>query len=169
MSAALQQDQFELVTRHFLADAPPLPTAPQVNVDEAIATIIDDFSLLEDWTERYQYIIDLGRKLSPLPDDWRTDAHKLHGCQSQVWLVTFMQDGALQLYAQSDSAIVNGLIALLRQVYHNRSPQDVAATDTAFLAQLGLNDHLSPTRRNGLYAMVNAIRSVAAFVEAHHG
>lgn len=128
---------------------------------QTIAELRDDFELLEDWTARYQYLIDLGRGLPPLPDAWRTPEYLLHGCQSQVWFIVVPQDGLLHLLAASDSAIVSGLIALLQRVYSGHSVQEIIATGTGFLSDLGLDAHLSPTRRNGLAAMVGALRGIA--------
>lgn len=170
MSALLKNEMPELVARHYLPVVPVMDVvAPVETMQQAIDGLIDDFALLGEWTERYQYIIDNGRTLPPLPEGAQTDAHKLHGCQSQVWLVAFMQEGRLHIRATSDAAIVSGLIALLLRVYDGRSPAEIIATPASFLAQLGLDAHLSPTRRNGLAAMVTAIQTIAAHVENTHG
>lgn len=124
--------------------------------------LIDEFSLLDNWVDRYQYIIDLGRQLPPFPDEWKDEAHKVHGCQSQVWLHTEMAGGRLRFQAVSDSAIVSGLIAILRRVYDDRPPADIVRTSPDFIAALGLDQHLSPTRSNGLAAMIGAIKHAAA-------
>lgn len=129
--------------------------------------IVETFGLLEDWTDRYQYIIDLGRQAPPFPVAWQTEQHRLKGCQSQVWIVTEMREGRLQIHATSDSAIVSGLIAMLIKVYSNRRPADVIATPPEFIRKIQLEDHLSPTRSNGLSAMVQQIRQMA--VEALAG
>ena len=137
-------------------------TAPAQTAAQAIAGLAEDFDLLEDWTARYQYLIDLGRQLPALPDAWRTPEHLLQGCQSQVWFVVVPKGQALHLIAASDSAIVSGLIALLRNVYSGRTAAEIMATPADFLRDLGLEAHLSPTRRNGLAAMVTALREIAA-------
>ena len=129
--------------------------------------IVETFSLLGDWTERYQYIIDLGRQAPPFPEAWKSEQYRLKGCQSQVWIVTELKDGLLQIHATSDSAIVAGLIALLVMVYSNRRPAEILATPPDFIRKIQLDDHLSPTRSNGLAAMVQQIRQMA--VEALAG
>lgn len=139
---------------------------PHLTPVQAIAELQDDFELLENWTARYQYLIDLGKQLPPLPDAWRVPEYLLHGCQSQVWFVVVPQSGqeneCLHLVAASDSAIVSGLIALLQRVYSGRTAAEIMQVPTDFLRDLGLDAHLSPTRRNGLAAMVTALREIAA-------
>ncbi len=134
---------------------------------DAQTEIVETFGLLEDWTDRYQYIIDLGRQAPPFPEAWKTEEFRLKGCQSQVWIVTTMKDGLMEIQATSDSAIVAGLIALLVRVYGGRKPADILATPPDFIRQIQLEDHLSPTRSNGLSAMVQQIRqrAVAALAE----
>ncbi len=123
--------------------------------------IIDDFSLFPEWLDRYQYLIDLGRKLAPLDDDERIDANLLDGCQSRVWLVMDGDEGAMRIRANSDAAIVSGLIALLIRVYDGAPPQVVLDTEPEFVEAIGLSQHLSPTRANGLGAMLGAIKAKA--------
>jgi cysteine desulfuration protein SufE len=123
--------------------------------------IIEEFGFFDDWTARYQYLIDLGHKLPSLADAELTDANKVDGCQSQVWIVVTGDAGRLDLSATSDSAIVRGLIALLLRVYSGRSARDILATDPAFINAIGLGQHLSPTRSNGLAAMVKTIKTHA--------
>jgi cysteine desulfuration protein SufE len=127
----------------------------------AQAQIADEFAFFGDWTERYQYLIDLGRKLPPFPDALKTDANKVTGCQSQVWLVRSGDAQRLEFQATSDSAIVSGLIALLLRVYSARSASDILATEPKFIESIGLAKHLSPTRSNGLAAMLAAIKQHA--------
>jgi cysteine desulfuration protein SufE len=129
--------------------------------------IVDTFQLLEDWTDRYQYIIDLGRQAPPFPEAWKIEQYRLKGCQSQVWIVTELKDGKMLIHATSDSAIVAGLIALLVKVYSDRRPAEIIATPPDFIRRIQLEDHLSPTRSNGLSAMVQQIRQMA--VEALAG
>ena len=123
--------------------------------------IVDTFSLFDDWTDRYQYIIDLGKQLPPFPEEYMTEEYRLKGCQSQVWIRTDLVDGLLQIRATSDSAIVAGLIALLLRVYSGRRPGDIIATPPDFIRRIELESHLSPTRSNGLSAMVQQIRQMA--------
>ncbi len=132
------------------------------SADAAQDAIAEEFGFFGDWTERYQYLIDLGRKLPVLPDDLRTDEHKVSGCQSQVWLVADGDAGRLEFRAASDSAIVSGLIALLLRVYSGRSAAEILATEPRFVEAIGLAKHLSPTRSNGLAAMLERIRAHAA-------
>lgn len=128
----------------------------------AIATIGDELALFDDWMQRYQYIIELGRKLPPFPAEWTNDAHRVPGCQSQVWLESATRDGALYFAGASDAAIVSGLVALLLRVYSGRTPDEILATDPGFLRDLGLVQALSTNRGNGVEAMARAIRHAAA-------
>ena len=146
----------------------PDSLTPAGEIVAAQAEIVDTFKIFEDWTERYQYIIDLGRQAPAFPEEWKVDKYKLHGCQSQVWIVTERRGDRLHYAATSDSAIVAGLIELLLQVYSDRRPADILATPPDFLKEIQLAEHLSPTRSNGLHAMVQQIRqrAVQAMVEA---
>jgi cysteine desulfuration protein SufE len=130
-------------------------------IGQAAAELVGEFQLFDNWVDRYQYIIDLGRQLPPFPESARSEANKIKGCQSQVWLVTRRVDDRLEFDAISDSAIVSGLIAILRRVYHGRRARDVAASQPDFIAALGLDQHLSPTRSNGLNAMIRELRRAA--------
>ncbi|HWG10569.1 MAG TPA: SufE family protein [Rhodanobacteraceae bacterium] len=133
---------------------------------EAQREIVEEFALFGDWTERYQYLIDLGRKLPPFPSGLMTEANKVHGCQSQVWMDVSGDAAKLDIRATSDSTIVSGLIALLLRVYSGRSAQDILDTDPGFIEALGLARHLSPTRSNGLAAMLATIKEHALRVLA---
>ena len=124
--------------------------------------IIDDFSLFPEWLDRYQYLIDLGRKLDPLPEDEKIDANLLDGCQSRVWLVMDGNRETMRIRANSDAAIVSGLIALLIRVYGGAEPRVVLETEPEFVEAIGLSQHLSPTRANGLGAMLADIKNKAA-------
>jgi len=132
------------------------------SADAAQDAIIEEFAFFGDWTERYQYLIDLGRKLPAFPEDLKTDAHKVHGCQSLVWLVAEGDAQNLRFRAISDSAIVSGLIALLLRVYSQRPAREILDTEPRFIEALGLARHLSPTRNNGLAAMLKTIKEYAA-------
>ena len=136
---------------------PPEPTPA-----EAQAAIAEEFALFGDWSERYQYLIDLGRKLPELPDALKTDEFRLHGCQSNVWIAGDGDTSKLDFRAISDSAIVSGLIYLALRVYSGRSAAEILATDPDYIAAIGLSKHLSPTRSNGLAALIGYIRERAA-------
>ena len=131
-------------------------------VASAQQEIIDEFSLFEDWMDRYQYLIDLGRRLPPFPEELRTEENRIRGCQSQVWFVAEKRDGRLFFQAISDAAIVSGLIAVLLRLYSGRHPRDILETPPDFVEALQLQSHLSPTRSNGLNSMLQAIRRFAA-------
>ena len=139
---------------------PEEPTAA-----DAIAAIGDELAVFDDWMERYQFIIELGRKLPPFPDAWADDAHRVPGCQSKVWMEGALTDGRLFLAGVSDAAIVSGLIALLL-VYSGRTPEEIVATDPVFLKDLGLLEALSTNRGNGIAAMARKIRQLAALQRA---
>ena len=124
--------------------------------------IIDDFSLFPEWLDRYQYLIDLGRKLEPLAEGEKTDDKLLAGCQSQVWLYLEGNADRVTIRANSDAAIVSGLIALLARVYSGCSAKQILETKPYFIEAIGLSSHLSPTRANGLHAMLSAINQFAA-------
>jgi cysteine desulfuration protein SufE len=137
----------------------PFPLEP--TAAEAQATIAEEFSFFSDWSERYQYLIDLGRKLPAFPDDWKTEEHRLLGCQSMVWIVPEGNADALRFHAISDSAIVSGLIFLALRVYSGRSAQEILATEPTYIQDIGLSRHLSPTRSNGVAAMLAFIHETA--------
>lgn len=124
--------------------------------------LIEEFRFFDNWMDRYQYLIDLGRRLPEFPEADRIDANKIRGCQSQVWFVAEEKDGRLEFRAISDAAIVSGLIALLLRIYSGKKPQDILDTPPDFVNALQLEAHLSPTRSNGLASMLKAIREFAA-------
>jgi cysteine desulfuration protein SufE len=138
----------------------------ETSAELAQQTIAEEFGFFSDWTERYQYLIDLGRKLPVFPDEQRIDANKVVGCQSQVWLVASGNAQRLDFHAISDSSIVSGLIALLLRVYSGRSAEEIIATEPRFIEAIGLAKHLSPTRSNGLAAMLATIKQHAAVANA---
>ena len=131
-------------------------------VQAAQEELIEEFQFFDDWMDRYQYLIDMGRRLPEFPAEHRVDANKIRGCQSQVWFVAEQNDGRLEFQAISDAAIVSGLIALLLRIYSGRRPQEILETPPDFIDALGLQQHLSPTRSNGLASMLKAIRNFAA-------
>jgi cysteine desulfuration protein SufE len=143
-----------------MTDTPTMIT-PEMSFEE----LKDNFALFDDWEDRYRYLIDLGRKLPPLPDSAKTDVYKVRGCMSQVWMVPghpMDDDRRFAFAADSDAHIVKGLIAVLGTLFSGRTPQEIHAIDTeAAFEALGLDQHLSPSRRNGLVSMVEKIKSYA--------
>jgi cysteine desulfuration protein SufE len=122
----------------------------------------ENFSLFDDWEERYRYLIDLGKSLPPMDDHLKTDENKVHGCVSQVWMVTGFRDGRLEFTADSDAHIVRGLVAVLKAAYEGKTPEEIKSIDIEQAFQeLGLEQHLSPNRRSGFFSMVETLRSVA--------
>ncbi len=136
-----------------------------MSIEQTQQEIVDEFSLFDDWMDRYQYLIDLGRKLPELPEEEKTEDRLLDGCQSQVWLIPEGDADQMKFRANSDAAIVSGLIALLLRVYSGRSAREILASEPAFVREIGLSEHLSPTRANGLNAMLAEIRRQAELAE----
>lgn len=137
-------------------------TIASPGADQAQQDIIDEFAFFGDWTERYQYLIDLGKQLPPFAEDRKTEAYRVHGCQSMVWLVPEGDAACMRFQATSDSAIVAGLIALVLRVYSGRPAQEIVDTEPRFIEAIGLAKHLSPTRSNGLAAMLAKLKAYAA-------
>ena len=135
---------------------PMEPTAAQ-----AQAAIAEEFAFFGDWSERYQYLIDLGRKLPAFPEACKTEEHRLHGCQSMVWIVPSGDAAKLDFAAVSDSAIVSGLVFLALRVYSGRPAAEILATEPDYISAIGLAKHLSPTRSNGLAALLAFIKDTA--------
>ena len=130
--------------------------------NEQIAELIDDFSFFENWEDKYQYLIDLGRNVPKMDEKFKVDENKLKGCQSVVYFSNSLNnDGSINFMANSDAAIVQGLIALMLKVYSGRKPQEILDIDTNFLKQIGLDEHLSPTRKNGLSSLISSIKNAA--------
>jgi cysteine desulfuration protein SufE len=136
----------------------------QTQQDQAQQEIIDEFAFFSDWTERYQYLIDLGHKLPDFPEELKREEFKVHGCQSQVWLVPEGDADCMRFRAISDSAIVSGLIALVLRVYSGRTAREILDTEPSYIQSIGLAKHLSPTRSNGLVAMLKTLKGHAARV-----
>ncbi len=128
---------------------------------QAQAAIAEEFAFFGDWSERYQYLIDLGRKLPAFPNDWKTEEHRLQGCQSMVWIVPSGDAAKLDFAAISDSAIVSGLVFLALRVYSGRPAAEILATEPDYIHAVGLAKHLSPTRSNGLAALLAFIKDSA--------
>lgn len=133
-----------------------------MTISEAQQDIVEEFALFEDWQDKYAHLIELGRELDPIPEEYKDEQHKVKGCQSQVWLHVEPGGERLHLLAESDALIVQGLIALLLRVYQDRTPQEILDTELGFLEEIGLLSHLSMNRTNGLRSMINSIRAHAA-------
>jgi cysteine desulfuration protein SufE len=132
--------------------------AQSMEIDE----LIEDFSFFESWEDKYQYLIDMGRDVPPMADDLKIEENKLRGCQSVVYFSYVVNDDdTLTFIANSDAAIVQGLIALMLKVFSGKSPQIILDTDLNFLKEIGLDEHLSPTRKNGLSSLVSSIKNAA--------
>ncbi len=123
--------------------------------------LLEELSFFQDWQERYEYVIALGRKLAPLPDSARNANHLIKGCQSQVWLDAAFQDGKVEYFADSDSLITKGMIALFIEVLSHQTPDDILKSDMSFIEQTGLKEHLAPTRANALSLMANQMKQRA--------
>lgn len=132
-----------------------------MSLEESKQSIIDDFSMLDEWLDKYEYIIELGKKLDSFPESKKTDDRLIKGCQSRVWLNWEVKDGKLYFTADSDAIITKGIISLLISVYSGRSAEEIAGDDFSFLEELGLKENLSPTRANGLESMVETIKRAA--------
>lgn len=132
-----------------------------MTINETQDEIIEEFTALDDWMDRYQMLIDLGEEQAPLADSDKTEQNLIDGCQSRVWIVCEEKDGKLHFRADSDALIVKGLVALVLQVVNDHRPDEIYAADLYFIERIGLRDHLSPTRSNGLLAMVKQIRMYA--------
>jgi cysteine desulfuration protein SufE len=137
------------------------PFPLEATAAEAQAAIADEFAFFGDWSERYQYLIDLGRKLPEFPEACKTEEHRLHGCQSMVWIVPSGDASRLDFAAISDSAIVSGLVFLALRVYSGRPAAEILATQPDYITAIGLAKHLSPTRSNGLAALLAFIHDTA--------
>jgi cysteine desulfuration protein SufE len=135
--------------------------APTIAEEQQL--IAEDFELLDDWREKIEYVLDLGKKLEPIPEQHRIEANKVKGCQSQVWMVADLDQtsGRMRILAESDAFIVSGLIALLLRLYSNRPPEEILENPPRVFEEIGLGAHLSPTRANGLHSMIKRIRELA--------
>ena len=130
--------------------------------NKEIDELIEDFSFFESWEDKYQYLIDMGRNIPQMADELKIDENKLRGCQSIVYFSnSYNEDGTITFMANSDAAIVQGLIALMLKVFSEKKPQEILDTDISFLKQIGLDEHLSPTRKNGLSSLVSSIKNAA--------
>ena len=132
-----------------------------MSLEESKQSIIGDFSMFDEWLDKYEYIIELGKKLDSFPENKKTDDRLIKGCQSRVWLDWEVKNGKLYFTADSDAIITKGIISLLISVYSGRSAEEIAGDDFSFLEKLGLKENLSPTRANGLESMVETIKRAA--------
>ena len=128
---------------------------------EAEDEVVDSVSMYDEWLDKYEYLIDLGKNLAPYPDSSKTDDRLIKGCQSRVWLDYQMKDGKLWFTADSDAIITKGIISLLVSIYSGRTPEEIASSDFSFIEKIGLKENLSPTRANGLASMIATIKAVA--------
>lgn len=130
-------------------------------IQEIEADIIEDFALFDSWEDKYEYIIDLGKKLDVLEDEYKTEEHKIKGCQSTVWLAASYEDGKVIFKADSDAVIVKGLISMLIKVLSRHTPEEILAAQMNFIAEIGMMTHLAQTRSNGLLAMIKQMKNYA--------
>ena len=139
-----------------------------MNYESRIEELLDDMSVFEDWTEKYEFIISQGRRLPAMPERYRKNCNLIKGCQSRVWLQADEEDGRLVFQAESDALIVKGIVSLLVKVLSGHTAEEIADADLYFIEEIGLKEHLSPTRSNGLVAMVKQMRLYALAYKAKH-
>ena len=132
-----------------------------MDIQEVQERIVKEFGLFEDWTERYKYIIKHGDRLETLPDEDRTEDNLVKGCQSQVWLKAYLEGERIIFKADSDAAITKGLVSLVVRLYSNQEPEDILSTNPDFISKIGMQQHLSPTRANGLASMIKQMKIYA--------
>lgn len=138
----------------------------KMTINEIQDEIIEEFSGLDDWMDRYQLLIDLGNEQEPLDEKYKTDSNLIDGCQSRVWLQADYTSGVIHFSAESDALIVKGIVSLLIRVLSDHTPQEILDADLYFIEEIGLREHLSPTRSNGLLAMVKQMRTYALAFQA---
>lgn len=132
-----------------------------MTIKEIQEEIIDEFSMFDDWMERYEYIIELGKSLPIIDDQYKLDENLIKGCQSKVWMFSELEKDTVKFTADSDAILTKGIVALLLRVYSGQKPSDILDSDTDFLDKIGLKEHLSPTRANGLVSMIKQIKMYA--------
>ena len=132
-----------------------------MTLEEKKQQVVEDFSLYDEWLDKYEYLIELGKALEAFPEEKKTDDRLIKGCQSRVWLDAELRDGRLYFTADSDAIITKGIISLLIGVYSGRTPEEIAGDDFGFVAEIGLKENLSPTRANGLVSMIDKIKEIA--------
>ena len=153
---------YTLHTKHYTLNK------KNMTINEIQDQIIEEFSELDDWMDKYQLLIDLGSEQEPLPEEYKTDSNLIEGCQSRVWLQADEVDGRLVFQAESDALIVKGIVSLLVQVLSGHTAEEIVDADLYFIEEIGLKEHLSPTRSNGLVAMVKQMRLYALAYKARH-
>lgn len=134
-------------------------------IKEIQEDIVEEFAMFEDWMQRYEYMIELGKALPLIAEEYKTEDKLIKGCQSKVWVHADMEDGKVVFTADSDAIITKGIIAILIRVYSNQSPQEILESDTGFIDEIGLKEHLSPTRANGLVSMIKQLKMYALAYE----
>ncbi|MDE7165405.1 MAG: SufE family protein [Bacteroidaceae bacterium] len=132
-----------------------------MTINEIQDEVIEEFSELDDWMDRYQLLIDMGNDEEPLPEKYKTESNLIDGCQSRVWLQADLVDGRIRFRAESDALIVKGIVTLLLRILDNQTPEDILSADLYFIDKIGLREHLSPTRSNGLLAMLKQMKMYA--------
>lgn len=137
-----------------------------MTINEIQDEVIEEFADFDDWMDKYQLLIDLGSEQQPLPEKYKTEQNLIDGCQSRVWLQADLVDGRIHFQAESDALIVKGIVALLVRVLDGQTPQDILDADLYFIEQIGLREHLSPTRSNGLLAMLKQMKMYALVFNA---
>jgi len=131
------------------------------SIQEIQNEIVEEFSMFDDWMDRYEYMIDLGKSVPVIDDKYKTDDHIIKGCQSKVWVHADLEEDTVKFSADSDAIITKGIIAILIRAWSGQKPADIIAADTAFIDQIGLKEHLSPTRANGLVSMIKQLKMYA--------
>lgn len=131
-------------------------------IEDKKREIVEEFSMYDEWLDKYEYLIDLGKNLEPYPEEKKTDERLIKGCQSRVWLDSEVNDGKIFFSADSDAIITKGIISLLISVYSGREAEEIAGDDFGFIEEIGLKENLSPTRANGLFSMIETIKRIAA-------
>ncbi|MDC0629175.1 MAG: SufE family protein [Flavobacteriaceae bacterium] len=140
-----------------------------MNIETIQADLIDEFSIFDDWMERYEYMIELGKSLPMIASEFKTDDNIIKGCQSKVWLHAELENDTVVFTADSDAIITKGIVAILIRVFSNQSPETILKTNTDFIDEIGLKEHLSPTRANGLVSMIKKIKMYALAYQTQIG
>ncbi|HLV45900.1 MAG TPA: SufE family protein [Flavobacterium sp.] len=138
-----------------------------MTIQEIQEEIVDEFAMFDDWMQRYEYIIELGKTLPLIDEQYKVEENLIRGCQSQVWLHAEKQDGKIVFTADSDAILTKGIIAILIRTFSNQKPEDVMNADTSFIDEIGLKEHLSPTRANGLVSMMKQIKLYAIALQTN--
>ena len=132
-----------------------------MTIENLQQNLIEDFSFFEDWTQRYEYMIELSKGLEKMDEQMKNDQNIIKGCQSKVWLHAELNEGKIKFLADSEAIITRGIIAILLAIFNNRTPKEIIESDTNFIEKIGLKEHLSPNRANGLYSMIKQIKFYA--------